>query len=200
MGLTTGLDSSAEPVRNWQEEWHDEKAIGGDQFDLRHWVKRYWGDYGCAITCLKLAVIKSGVYKGAITDNPDYEMTAYLGPNLGIFDTAGIVHLSSVIEELGYSGINGGNLLAFATELYQRGILTRDDLKDYVASQAARGYAYPWRPFDTQKRNNVVIHALEEMEQGMGNVERGEAGTGKSSHPQPLMSQGDHGVEGGILG
>ncbi|MFQ6095484.1 MAG: aldehyde ferredoxin oxidoreductase family protein [Candidatus Bathyarchaeia archaeon] len=127
-GYEVGARRSSEPVKNWQNEWHDEKSIGGDRFDLRYWVKRYWGDYGCAITCMKLAVIKAGSYKGAITDNPDYEMEAYLGPNLGVFDAGGIVYLSSLIEDLGYSGINGGNLLAFATELYQRGILTKDDL------------------------------------------------------------------------
>ncbi len=128
VGYEVGADRSAEPVRNWQEEWHEEKSIGGPRFDLRYWVKRYWGDYGCAITCMKLAVVKAGPYKGAITDNPDYELEAYLGPNLGVFDAGGIIYLSSLIEDLGYSGINGGNLLAFATELYQRGILTKADL------------------------------------------------------------------------
>jgi len=127
-GYEVGADRSSEPVRNWQEEWHDEKTMGGDRFDLRFWVKRYWGDYGCAITCMKLAVIKVGQYKGAITDSPDYELQAYLGPNLGIFDAGSIIHLSSLLEDLGYSGINGGNILAFAAELYQRGILTKDDL------------------------------------------------------------------------
>ena len=127
-GYECGAVRSSEPVRNWQEEWHDEKNVGGTRFDLRYWVKRYWGDYGCAITCMKLAVIKAGPYKGAISDNPDYEMEAYLGPNLGIFDAGAILYLSSLIEDLGYSGINGGNVLAFTTELYQRGILTKDDL------------------------------------------------------------------------
>jgi aldehyde:ferredoxin oxidoreductase len=56
-------------------------------------------------------------------------LEAYLGPNLGVFDAGGIIYLSSLIEDLGYSGINGGNLLAFATELYQRGILTKTDLE-----------------------------------------------------------------------
>jgi len=127
-GYEVGADTSSEPVRNWQEEWHDEKGMGGDQFDLKHWVKRYWGDYGCPITCMKLAVVRKGPYKGAITDNPDYEMEAYLGPNLGIFESSAIIHLCSLIEDLGYSGINGGNIMAFAAELYQRGILTKKDL------------------------------------------------------------------------
>ncbi len=128
-GYEVGAKRSAEPVRNWQEEWHEEKSMGGDRFDLRYWVKRYWGDYGCAVTCMKLAVIKIGPNKGAITDNPDYELEAYLGPNLGVFNAGDVIYLSSLMEDLGYSGINGGNILAFAAELYQRGILTKDDLE-----------------------------------------------------------------------
>ena len=127
-GYEVGADRSSEPVKNWQEEWHDEQSMGGDQFDFRYWVKRYWGDYGCPVTCLKLAVLRAGPYKGAITDNPDYEMEAYLGPNLGVFDPDGVIYLTSLIEDLGYSGINGGNVMAFAAELYQRGILSQADL------------------------------------------------------------------------
>jgi len=127
-GYEVGAGSSSEPVRNWQEEWHDEKTMGGPNFDLRLWVKRYWADYGCAIACMKLAVCKAGPYKGAISDNPDYELEAYLGPNVGVFDPAGVLYLSSLIEELGYSGINGSNTIAFAMELFQRKILTKEDL------------------------------------------------------------------------
>ena len=127
-GYEVGAGSSSEPIRNWQEEWHDEKSMGGDQFDLKYWAKHYWGDYGCPMTCLKLAIVKTGPYKGSITDNPDYEMQAYLGPNLGVFDAGSIIHICSLMEDLGYSGINGGNILAFATELYQRGILKKEDL------------------------------------------------------------------------
>lgn len=126
-GYTVGAKSSSEPVRNWQEEWHDEKSFGGPKFDLRYWVKRYWSDFNCSTCCLKLAVIKTGPYKGAITDNPDYELEAYLGPNLGIYDAGSCIYLSSLIDNLGHSGINTPNTMAFAAELYQRGILTRED-------------------------------------------------------------------------
>jgi aldehyde:ferredoxin oxidoreductase len=119
---------SAEPVRNWQDEYHDERSFGGDKFDYRYWVKRYWSDFNCITACLKLAVVKTGPYKGAITDNPDYELQAFLGPNLGIFDPGECIYLSALMDYLGLSGINGPNTLAFAAELYQRGILTQQDL------------------------------------------------------------------------
>jgi aldehyde:ferredoxin oxidoreductase len=127
-GYELGARCSSEPVRNWQEEWHDEKSFGGPKFDLRYWVKRHWSDFNCSIGCMKLSLIKTGRYKGTITDCPDYELQAYLGPNLGIFDPEKCIYLSALMDYVGLSGINGPNSMAFAAELYQRGILTKDDI------------------------------------------------------------------------
>ncbi|MEM1582716.1 MAG: aldehyde ferredoxin oxidoreductase C-terminal domain-containing protein [Candidatus Bathyarchaeia archaeon] len=126
-GYTTGAETSSEPIMNWQEEWHDERSFGVDKFEP-FWVKRYWADFGCALNCLKIAVIKSGPFKGVITDNPDYENQAYLGTNLGIFKPDANIYLTALVDELGFCGIQSGNALAFAAELYQRGILTSEDL------------------------------------------------------------------------
>jgi aldehyde:ferredoxin oxidoreductase len=129
-GYEVGAKTSSEPIRNWQEEWHDEKSFGVDKFENRVWMKQYWGDFGCPTTCLKLSVVKDGRFKGAITDNPDYEMQAYLGPNLGIFTPEENVFLVSLIDDLGLCGIQTGNVMGFAAELYQKKILTKEDLED----------------------------------------------------------------------
>jgi aldehyde:ferredoxin oxidoreductase len=126
-GYETGAAMSSEPVRNWQEEWHDEKGYKGEEFD-KHWIKKYWGDFGCPVTCLKLAVLKTGDFKGAVCDNPDYELEAFLGANLGIFSPEQNIYLSCLIDELGLCGIQGGSALGFAAELYEKGILTKKDL------------------------------------------------------------------------
>ncbi len=126
-GYTVGAELSSEPVMNWQEEWHNERDFGVDKFEL-FWVKRFWGDFGCPTTCMKLSVINSGPFKGAITDNPDYENQAYLGTNLGVFNVDGNIYLVALVDELGFCGIQVGNTLAFTAELYQRGILTKEDL------------------------------------------------------------------------
>jgi len=127
LGYDVGARFSSEPIRNWQEEWHDEKSFGADKFEML-WVKDFWGDFGCPTTCLKIAVTRSDPLKGAITDNPDYENQAYLGPNLGLFDAEDSVYLTSLIDDLGICGIQCGNVLGFTAELYERGILTREDL------------------------------------------------------------------------
>ncbi|NIQ99910.1 MAG: aldehyde ferredoxin oxidoreductase, partial [Gemmatimonadales bacterium] len=106
-GFFVGNKTSSEPIRNWQEEWHDEKSFGGPRFENRYWVKKYWADYGCSTACMKVSCIKSGRWKGDITDMPDYELEAYCGTNLGIFDPGDNIHISTVVDKLGHSGING---------------------------------------------------------------------------------------------
>jgi aldehyde:ferredoxin oxidoreductase len=95
-GYSFGAETSSEPIRNWQEEWHDKKSYKRE--------------------------------KGAICDNPDYELEAYLGTNLGIFTPEENIYLSYVSNELGLCGIQGGAVLGFAANLYEKGILTKKDL------------------------------------------------------------------------
>jgi aldehyde:ferredoxin oxidoreductase len=126
-GYTVGAETSSEPVRNWQEEWHDEKSMAGVRYSTRFWVKPYWADFNCTRSCMKISCIKSGRWKGDITDMPDYELEAYCGTNLGIFDPEDNIHISALVDNVGMSGINTANTMGFAAELYQRGILTKED-------------------------------------------------------------------------
>ncbi|MEM4168460.1 MAG: aldehyde ferredoxin oxidoreductase N-terminal domain-containing protein [Thermoproteota archaeon] len=105
-GYSFGAETSSEPVRNWQAEWHNRRSYRREEFD-KHWVKKNWGDSGCAMTCLKLAVLRKGRFKGAVYDNPDYELEAYVGTNLGIFSPEHNIYVSYIINELGLCGIQG---------------------------------------------------------------------------------------------
>jgi aldehyde:ferredoxin oxidoreductase len=126
-GYAVGADTSSEPIRNWQEEWHDEKSFGGPMFETKFWVKKKWADFNCTTNCMKVSCIKTGPWKGDITDMPDYELQAYCGTNFGIFDPEANIHLSALCDQLGHSGINGPNTAAYGVELHQRGILGDDD-------------------------------------------------------------------------
>jgi aldehyde:ferredoxin oxidoreductase len=155
-GYTVGVDTSSEPIRNWQEEWHDETRYGSSSFESKVWIKRFWGDFGCPTTCLKLAMIKYGKFKGTLTDNPDYELQAYLGTNLGVFEPDGNVYLSAKADDLGLCGIQVGNVLGFAAELYQRGILTKEDF----------GFELKWGDFEAfAKVQEMIAHRI-----GIGDI------------------------------
>jgi aldehyde:ferredoxin oxidoreductase len=136
-----GYYTSSIPVRNWQEEWHDRREFSPSGFEQRAWVKNPWSDYGCPVACMKLsAARKRGrVY---VTDGPDYEMAAYLGANLGVFEPEEVTRLSAVADELGLCGIQTGNVVGLAIELYERGVLTRSDV----------GYELKWGDADAAER------------------------------------------------
>ncbi|AHF79429.1 aldehyde ferredoxin oxidoreductase family protein [Thermococcus paralvinellae] len=140
-GYSVGKDRSSEPIKNWQEEYHDNEEISVVNFELKAWIKKYWADYGCPVNCMKISYLRYGPYKGAITDAPDYELMAYMGTNLGIFEPEKIVYLSYLVDEYGLDGINAGNTLGFAAELYQRGILTKDDLGFELKWGDEKGFA-----------------------------------------------------------
>lgn len=119
---------SREPIRNWQEEWHDIRSLGINRIEERLYVKRYWGDFGCPTTCMRISMSKTGPFKGAITSGPLYEMQACVGVNLGIFTPEEICYMVALMDGLGLCGIQTGNILGFVGELYERGILTKTDL------------------------------------------------------------------------
>ncbi|RLG83548.1 MAG: aldehyde ferredoxin oxidoreductase [Thermoprotei archaeon] len=152
---SVGYDLSAEPIRNWQEEWHDVREFSQFELERRIWRRRYWSDWGCPTSCLKVSCVKKNgeVY---FTDAPDYEMGAYLGSNLGVFNPEDVTYLTALADELGLCGIQTGNVIGFAFELYQRGILTKDDV----------GYELKWGDAD------AIARVLEDItyRKGIGKI------------------------------
>lgn len=122
-----GKDLSSIPVKNWVEEYWEKGSYNQYDLEVHGWVKRYWADYGCSLCCMKVTVLhRDG--ETVITDAPDYELLAYEGSNLDIYDVRDIAYLIWCGEELGFDMINAGNVLAFVAELYERGILTKEDI------------------------------------------------------------------------
>ena len=79
-GYSVGVETSSEPVRNWQSEWHDCGSMHVSEYQ-HFWVKKRWGCYGCPVSCMKISRVRLGD-RVFITDGPDYEAQAYLGTNL----------------------------------------------------------------------------------------------------------------------
>jgi aldehyde:ferredoxin oxidoreductase len=126
--LNTGMRGSSEPVLNWKTEWHDHWEISAQAFAAEHWVRRYWADYGCTVSCSKLGRVKYGKRAGTITELPDYEAGALLGTNFGLFNIDEIAYSSSRPDELGLDLISLGNVLSFACEAQEKGVIKAADI------------------------------------------------------------------------
>jgi len=90
-------------------------------------------------------IIKNG--KLYLTDGPDYEMGAYLGVNLGLIDVVSAAMLSALADDLGLCGIQTGNVMGFALELYEKGILSHEDV----------GYDLKWGDYECLEKLLIDI-------------------------------------------
>lgn len=60
-------------------------------------------------------------------DGPDYVTLGKMGPMIGIREPEQVLRLNNILNDLGLDSASTGGAVAWAMELYQRGLLTRED-------------------------------------------------------------------------
>lgn len=60
-------------------------------------------------------------------DGPEYVTLQKMGPMIGISEPEQVLRLNNILNELGLDSASTGSAIAWAMELYQRGIITRAD-------------------------------------------------------------------------
>jgi len=84
--------------------------------------------FACSMSCGNICLVKHGKYTGTVTEGPEYETCAMLGPNLGIDNFAAILSVSKLCDEMGMDTISTGNIVGAVIEGYESGILSLADL------------------------------------------------------------------------
>jgi aldehyde:ferredoxin oxidoreductase len=119
-------EAGALPTRNWQtghfELWSNIDAIAVSKVRVKRAACRQ-----CPIGCHNWIYIPSGKYTGTLTEGPEYETAVLLGANTGTGDLGALARLNYLADELGLDTISLGGILAWATELYERGIIGKED-------------------------------------------------------------------------
>lgn len=85
--------------------------------------------YACPLACKRLVRIEDKVYKA-----PEYETLAMAGANCGVSDFKAIVEFNYVCGNMGIDTISAGNIVAFIMQLYEEGVLKREDLEGIEAN------------------------------------------------------------------
>jgi aldehyde:ferredoxin oxidoreductase len=88
------------------------------------------GCFACPVNCRPLNdmtgcehVPQDRYVKG---DGPEYVTLGKFGPNLGIMEVTQVLRLNNICNDLGLDTASTGSAIAWAMELYQRGIITRE--------------------------------------------------------------------------
>jgi aldehyde:ferredoxin oxidoreductase len=84
--------------------------------------------FSCPMCCGNICLVKSGKYMGTVTEGPEYETCAMLGPNLGIDSFAAVLAAAQLCDELGMDTISTGSIIGAVIEGYEKGILSLADL------------------------------------------------------------------------
>ncbi len=120
-------DQDLYPTRNYQEAtFEGAETLSAEAMEKRFWVK-HKACYGCPANCEKLGVIRSGPYTGTVLDGIEYETTAMLGANCGVGNYEAVAHANMLCDKLGLDTISAGNVIAYAMECYEKGILTEKE-------------------------------------------------------------------------
>lgn len=125
--ITTVVDAlGVLPVTNFQEGTMQQvEDISGDVFhDLK---KGKAGCYQCMTRCGGMREVADGPLKGTMIDGPEYETIYAFGPLLGIGDRQFIIDANAACDYYGIDTISTGVSIAFACELFERGILKTPD-------------------------------------------------------------------------
>jgi aldehyde:ferredoxin oxidoreductase len=113
-------------TRNHQQvQFESADRIDGRR--LIEYVKRRRGCFRCPIHCKAEIEISGGPYDGTIGERPDLEPIACLGAKCGLDDPEALLYFFNLSGDLGLDSISLGGVLAFAMELYQRGIISVED-------------------------------------------------------------------------
>jgi len=101
-----------------------ETASGSAFKDL---IVKHRGCYNCPIRCKADIKIDRGRHTGFEGERGEYEPLATWGPKCGNADGLASVYLCNLCDDYGVDSIGAGNVVAFAIDLYERGILTPED-------------------------------------------------------------------------
>jgi aldehyde:ferredoxin oxidoreductase len=83
--------------------------------------------YGCVVSCRDVYKIPDGKYKDEVGVALEYETIFCCGTNCGVVDPIAIMVMGNLADKYGMCTIPLGNVIAFAKELYHRGIISDRD-------------------------------------------------------------------------
>jgi len=148
----------------WPGYRHFEKYLSADEIPAalrpeawkQYEIGRY-GCYACPVVCKNKYRIPSGRRAGEVGAGLEFEAIYCLGVNSGVEDPLAIMEMENLVDMYGMDVIGLGNTIAFAKELYQRGILTSVD---------TGGISLEWEDVDAQIE---LIHKTA-LRDGFGNL------------------------------
>ena len=129
-GAYDAAHSGDSPVKNWGGvgviDLPDRSGLHRDVIAAH--VERLSGCWHCPIACKAILKAGEGEYKYAAgCRRVEYETAAAFGVNCGNSNTESLSMVTDICNRAGIDTISAGTIISFAIELYENGILTKED-------------------------------------------------------------------------
>ncbi|RLI03740.1 aldehyde ferredoxin oxidoreductase [Candidatus Bathyarchaeota archaeon] len=114
------------PTRNFTNAvFEGAEKVSGEYLN-EHFVVKINGCSSCAMRCEHIAVVPEGPYKGTTT-RVEYEPLWSFGPHCGVDRMDAILKAMELCNYYGLDSLSTGNIVGFAMDCYEHGILTKED-------------------------------------------------------------------------
>ena len=127
MGMLTG----DVPIKNWSigVDYAMADAIGGPAINDRILIKRK-ACYACPIGCKPVIQVDTPGYELEEVPGPEYETCASFGTMIMNDNLEALAVANDLCNRLGIDTISCGATIAFIMEVFEKGLLTREDMDD----------------------------------------------------------------------
>jgi len=111
-------------AKNWSAtgEFAPVEGLGVEAQNTRKIGKEHC--YDCPVGCSQMKLARSGPYAGILTEGPEFETVYSFGSGTGVANLDAVIAADRLSDELGLDTMSAGVTIAFAMELFERGILT----------------------------------------------------------------------------
>lgn len=119
-------ETGALPVRNFQDGYYpNADKVGGETLAANQLV-RPKGCFSCIISCGRVTKVDNPEYAG-IGEGPEYESAWGFGPDCDIDNLDAVIKANFLCNEYGLDTISLASTVACAMEMFERGIITKED-------------------------------------------------------------------------
>jgi aldehyde:ferredoxin oxidoreductase len=145
------------PTKNFQTGvFPYANKISGDVL-VNNYKVRDRACFSCYYACKMHLYVKSGPYAGLHTDQPEYETLNSLGGRVWNDDIETLIYANVLCNQYGIDTISVGTAISFMMELWEKGIITKEDTD---------GLDFSWGNKETII---ATIHKIAKRE-GIGNI------------------------------
>ncbi|HVN23030.1 MAG TPA: aldehyde ferredoxin oxidoreductase family protein [Syntrophorhabdales bacterium] len=83
--------------------------------------------FGCQVHCRSRYLLKEGRFAGTYAEGPEYSSQGAFGSMVGCRDLNTVLACNHLVNREGIDTLETGNMIAWAMELFEKGIITRAD-------------------------------------------------------------------------